>query len=92
VIESVQALAQAVKMYLAIGLVVAAVNAVAIDPPAGDDPLARTEAVAQDVILWPHFVVLVATAVDGRLATLPPEDRPFLYSLLRARHIGSDHP
>jgi hypothetical protein len=92
VIESVKAFVQALKMYLAIGLVVSAVNAVAVHPPAGDSRLARAEAIVQDVVLWPRFIGAAMSAVDGRLATLPLEDRPFLYSLLRSGLKVDDHP
>jgi hypothetical protein len=81
--EIVEALVRACKLYLAIGIVASAINAVAIHPPLGDSSVERAVAVVQDVMLWPHFLVDAATAVDGRLAKLPREDRPFLYSLLR---------
>lgn len=82
--EIVEALFRAVKLYLVIGLLVAAVNAVAIHRPAGDSRYERTVSVTQDVVLWPHFLVDMAGAVDGRLASLPREDRPMLYTLLRS--------
>ncbi len=91
-VDSVRAFVQAVKMYLAIGLVVSAVNAVAFHPPTDDTRLARAEALIQDVVLWPRFLVGVVTAVDGRLATLPLENRPILYSLLRGGFDAAEQP
>jgi hypothetical protein len=92
VIDSVRAFIQAVKMYLAIGLVVSAVNAVAFHPPVDDTRLARAESLIQDVVLWPRFLVGVVGALDGRLATLPIEDQPFLYSLLRGSFDVAESP
>ncbi|MFN8633264.1 MAG: hypothetical protein U0893_05355 [Chloroflexota bacterium] len=86
--EIVEALVRAVKLYLVVGLVAAAINAVGFHRPGGDNRYQRTVSVAEDVVLWPHFLVDVAGAVDGRLATLPSEDRPILYTLLRQSLAG----
>jgi hypothetical protein len=91
--ESFEALLRAIKFYVAIGLVVSALNAVAFHAPSGDSRFERATAVAQDVVLWPRFLIDIAGAVDGRLSTMPREDQPFLYSLLRGGPNGSaDQP
>ena len=93
VMEIFGALIRTLKLYLVIGLVAAALNAIAFHAPKGDDQFARASGVAQDVVLWPRFLVEVAGAVDGRLATMPVEDQPFLYSVLRGGPYGSaDQP
>jgi hypothetical protein len=93
VMEIVEALIRTLKLYLAIGLIAAAVNAVAFKAPLGGNPFERATVVAQDVVLWPRFLVEIADAVDGRLATMPIEDQPFLYSVLRGGPLGSaDQP
>src|SRR5699024_1513388 len=81
--ESMDAFLRALKLYLVIGLAASALNAVAFHRPPGDSQVERVTALAQDVVLWPRFLVELAGAVDGRLSSLPPEDQPFLYSLLR---------
>ena len=91
--EIVEALIRTLKLYLAIGLVAAALNAVAFQAPPGGSQFERATAVAQDIVLWPRFLVQIAGAVDGRLATMPVEDQPFLYSLFRGGPSGSaDQP
>src|SRR5262249_54919392 len=93
VMEILEALVRALKLYLVIGLVAAAVNAVAFHAPRGSSQFERASVVAEDVVLWPRFLVEIAGAVDGRLATMPIEDQPFLYSLLRGGPYGSaDQP
>jgi hypothetical protein len=91
--ETFEALVRALKLYLAIGLVASALNAVAFHAPSGDNRFERALAVAQDVVLWPRFLVEIAGAVDVRLSAMPREDRPFLYSLFRGGPNGSaDQP
>ena len=91
--EIFEALIRTMKLYLVIGLVAAAVNAVAFHAPPGGNELERASVVVQDVVLWPRFLVEIAGAVDGRLAMMPIEDQPFLYSLLRGGPYGSaDQP
>lgn len=91
--EIVEALIRMLKLYLAIGLIAAAVNAMAFHGPAVGTHFERASFVAQDVMLWPRFLVEIAGAVDGRLATMPIEDQPFLYSVLRSGPLGSaDQP
>ena len=90
--EFLGAFVRTVALYLTIGLVAAALN-VAVEARSGVSAYERTTALAQDVILWPRFVVGFASAVDGRLAALPVEDQPFLYSWLRGGPYGSaDQP
>lgn len=91
--EIFEALIRTLKLYLIIGLVASAVNAVAFHTPPGSDQFERATVVAQDVVLWPRFLVEIAGAVDGRLATMPVEDQPFLYSVFRGGPtISADHP
>ena len=91
--EIFEALIRTLKLYLAIGLVAAAINALAFHAPPGGDQFRRATVIAQDVVLWPRFLVEIASAVDGRLATMPVEDQPFLYSVLRGGPYGSaDQP
>jgi hypothetical protein len=91
--EIFEALIRTLKLYLVIGLLAAAVNAVAFHGPLGGNQFERATVVAQDVVLWPRFLVEIAGAVDGRLAMMPIEDQPFLYSLLRGGPYGSaDQP
>jgi len=90
--EIFEAFIRTAKLYLAIGLIASALNAVAFHPPPGDSRFERATVVAQDVVLWPHFLIGIAVAVDGRLATMPIEDQPFLYSLLRGPYGSADQP
>jgi hypothetical protein len=94
VMEIFEALVRTLKLYLVIGLVAAAVNALAFHAPPGGNQFERATVVAQDVVLWPRFLVQIAGAVDGRLATMPIEDQPFLYSVLRGGPYfnAADHP
>lgn len=89
-IESVAAFLRALRLYLAIGLVASAVNAVAVHPPTGETRLERAAAVVEDVLVWPRFLVQAAGAVDGRLASLPRESQPVLYMLLRRALYGPE--
>jgi hypothetical protein len=92
VMEIFEALVRTAKLYLMIGIVAAALNAVAFHAPPGDTSFERAAAVAQDVVLWPRFLIGIAVAVDGRLAAMPIEDQPFLYSLLRGPYASADQP
>ena len=90
--EIIGAFFRSVALYFVIGLIAAALNT-AFDARSSVSPYERTTAAVQDVILWPRFVVGFASAVDGRLAAMPVEDQPFLYSLLRGGPYGSaDQP
>jgi hypothetical protein len=86
------ALIRTVLLYLAIGLVAAGVNAVAFQATPVESQAGRAVAVTEDVVLWPRFLIGFAVAVDGRLAALPVEDQPFLYSLLRGPYTGGEQP
>ena len=90
--EIFEALSRSVKLYLAIGLIVSVVHAVAIQVSPGESGFDRATAVAQDVVLWPRFLIGIAAAVDERLAMMPIEDQPFLYSLLRGPFGSADQP
>jgi len=91
--EIVETFVRTLKLYLAIGLVVSAVNAVAFHAPPGASSFERATVVAQDALLWPRFLVEIAGAVDGRLSAMPVEDQPFLYSVLRgAPYSSADQP
>src|SRR4051812_33828735 len=74
--ETVEALVRTLKLYLVIGLVASAVNAVGFHAPPGDTHVERAAVVVQDIVLWPRFLADVAGAFDGRLAMLPREDQP----------------
>lgn len=89
-IEGVTAFLRALRAYLAIGLVASALNAVVLQPPAGETRLERAAAVLEDAIVWPRFLVEAASAVDDRLAVMPREDQPVLYMLLRRTLYGPD--
>jgi hypothetical protein len=86
------ALVRTMLLYLAIGLVAAAINAVAFQAAPAENQAERAVSVTEDVVLWPRFLIGFAVAVDGRLATMPVEDQPFLYSLLRGPYTSAEQP
>lgn len=86
--ESLAAMLRAFQMYLAIGLVVSALHAVAVSPPRGYSRLERAVSVVEDALVWPRFLVEVVARVDDRLSALPRENQPVLYGLIRRTLYG----
>src|SRR5688572_5183491 len=68
--ETLEAFVRAVKMYVAIGLVVTALHAVVIEAPTGDTRWQRTVTVFWDIVGWPRFLVGA-----GRIAEAGRDDR-----------------
>ena len=67
-----EALLGAIKMYLVIGVIVAAANAMVFRPGNGDTAIDRSLGLMTDIVGWPRFLVVAVRTVDGRLtANLP---------------------
>lgn len=90
--ESFEAFLRALKMYLIIGLLVGAFNGIVGTTPSTDTRLARATMVAGnvmwDVVSWPRLLVEAIRAADARLAAMPHEPQPLLYSLLRGQRAA----
>ena len=67
-----EALLGAIKMYLVIGVIVAAAHAMVFRPGSGDTAIDRSLGLAGDIVGWPRFLVIAVRTVDGRLTTSRP--------------------
>jgi hypothetical protein len=67
-VKSVEAFFEAVVMYLAIGLVVASVHALAFRPLAGEPVRVRSLAILTDVVGWPKYLVVAGREVSATIA------------------------
>jgi len=75
--ESIEAFLRAIKMYVAIGLVVTAIHAVFIQAPTGDTRWQRAVTVFWQVAWWPRLFVGAEKTTD----MIADERRPFPSSL-----------